>query len=333
MPEQILIWTCVAVFVITALITLLGIIEEPKIIVIKDKWLKPLYVALILEVISVGVLVFEGYITVPGAESKSAGALETELSLPDKIKALKDEKNTNDFFRMFFLSKDSNFSGKLGRPDAERVFVAPSKVFSNPMPLGAAAKYLGNDYREIEDVYLLKCNPHDTRILDARLATWPNVFDLIAEKVQMSEADCKTNSHKTDEKMASCIASKYSATRAGTDAHDSLAYMFQGASELYNNNLDKLLKKEYGITKNSFIGTGHIVSGTGGGRRLGANDLLVDANIPEYLVKNVSISNASCKCIVVTPYNERQDQQFDISVFSGISDIGKCHKMVQLPKV
>jgi len=331
MPEQILIWTCVAVFVVTALITLLGIIEEPKIVVIKDKWLKPLYVALILEVVSVGVLVFKGYITIPGAEASVSS--NTEVSFPDHIKNLKDEKNISDFFRMFFLSRGTSFSGSLGRPDADRVFVAPAKVFTKPMALGTAAKYLGNDYREIEDVYLLKCNPHDTRILDARLATWPNVFDLIAEKVQMSEADCKTNSPKSSEEQASCIAGKYSATRAGTDAHDSLAYMFKGATELYDKKLGGLLKKEYGITKNSFIGTGHIVSGTGAGRRLDINDLLIDANVPEYLVKNVSISTASCKCIVVTPYNKRQDQEFSISVFSKIKEIGKCHKMEQLPKI
>lgn len=331
MPEQILIWTCVAVFVVTALITLLGIIEEPKIIVIKDKWLKPLYVALILEVVSVGILVFEGYITVPGAVAHPG--INSEINLPDNIKALKDEKNINDFFRMFFLRSNSNFSGNLGRPKAERVFVAPAKAFEKPMPLGVAAKYLGNDYREIEDVYLLKCNPQDSRILDARLATWSNVFELIAQDFQVSEADCKSDRPKSKQEMASCIASKYSATRPGVVAIDSIVNMYKGASELYSNHLGDFLKEEYGITKNSFIGTGHIVSGSGGGRTFRANDLLVSANIPEYLVKNVSISNASCKCIVVTPYNERQEQQFDISVFSEIEDIGKCHEMEQLPKI
>jgi len=347
MPEQILIWTCVAVFVVTALITLLGIIEEPKIVVIKDKWLKPLYVALILEVVSVGVLVFEGHIKVPGAEAKSVSVpesvsvveteteseIESEISLPDNIKALKDEKNVNDFFRMFFLPTNSKFSNKLGRPDAERVFVAPSNVFEKTMPLGAVAKYLGNDFRAIEDVYLLKCNPHDTRVLDARLATWSNIFELIEQDFQVSEADCQSDKPKTIEEMASCVARKYTATSPGDLALDSLVNMYKGASELYSKKLGRFLKNEYGITEKSFIGTGHIVSGTGGDKRFRANDLLVGANIPEYLVKNVPISEGSCKCIVVTPYSERQGQLFNISVFSEINDIGKCHETNKLPKI
>ncbi len=61
--QSALIWTCVAVFIFTSIITLLGIIKRPRIIEIGDRWLKPLFSALILQVIGIGIIAFKIEVT------------------------------------------------------------------------------------------------------------------------------------------------------------------------------------------------------------------------------------------------------------------------------
>lgn len=56
MAQSVLIWTCVLVFIATSVITILGIVNKLKI----DKaYLNELFLALILEVIAIGVLAFK----------------------------------------------------------------------------------------------------------------------------------------------------------------------------------------------------------------------------------------------------------------------------------
>lgn len=55
-PQQVLVWTCVIVFIITCIITILGLIGRVK---IAPPFLKKLFVTLILEIVTVGVLAFK----------------------------------------------------------------------------------------------------------------------------------------------------------------------------------------------------------------------------------------------------------------------------------
>jgi hypothetical protein len=62
MEQKVLIWTCVFVFVSTSIITLLGIINK---INIDRSYLNKLFFALILEVVSIGVLAFKDSFKTP----------------------------------------------------------------------------------------------------------------------------------------------------------------------------------------------------------------------------------------------------------------------------
>ena len=55
-PQQVLVWTCVVVFIATSAITLLGIIRK---IDIDPSFLNKLFAALILEIVAIGVLAFK----------------------------------------------------------------------------------------------------------------------------------------------------------------------------------------------------------------------------------------------------------------------------------
>jgi hypothetical protein len=56
---DVLVWTAVAVFIVTAIITLLAIIEKPRLIVVPQQWLKPLYYTLLIQIVGIGVLTFK----------------------------------------------------------------------------------------------------------------------------------------------------------------------------------------------------------------------------------------------------------------------------------
>lgn len=60
MEVSILVWTCVVVFVVTAGITLLGVLN---IIKIKSEYLSKLFYFLIIEIVAAGVLVFKNTLT------------------------------------------------------------------------------------------------------------------------------------------------------------------------------------------------------------------------------------------------------------------------------
>ena len=59
-PIEVLVWTFVIVFVATSIITLFGIIDNFKIIQVKEGYLKGLYTALLIEVAVAGVAVASG---------------------------------------------------------------------------------------------------------------------------------------------------------------------------------------------------------------------------------------------------------------------------------
>jgi hypothetical protein len=203
-------------------------------------------------------------------------------------------------------------------------------MFESPLSLGEVASYLGNDYRESEDVYLLRCNPTDYRVLDPVLATWADVFALILRDFPKPK-DCTSVS--SNENMASCIAEKYSKLLPNKNALLTLVDMYKSAEEMLNSGLESFLKTKYGISASSYIGTGHTVSGSGVRSHFSAVELLKSSNIPEFLVKNVPLKDGACKCIIVTPYEERQHDKFSINIFSKVEKTGMCQKMESLPDI
>lgn len=62
MEKNVLIWTCIFVFVATSIITLLGIINR---ITIDKRYLNALFSALILEIVSIGIMAFKSSIPSP----------------------------------------------------------------------------------------------------------------------------------------------------------------------------------------------------------------------------------------------------------------------------
>jgi hypothetical protein len=266
----------------------LGILQKPRWIVIPNPWLKPLYGALLLEVAAIGIVPFRNHI-LPKIEQKSIPKI-----LQD-VKAVR----VDDYLRIFFLKREKPFSGKLGRQEAARVFVAPSLMFNPPVSLGEACMLTGNDYGKDEDVYIIRCQPNDIRPLDPLLATWKTVFDLIRSEFQEKAFDCGRAT--TDEAKAYCIVASYS-DRADLIPTVTLAEMFDTAAKLYQANLDAFLKTKYGISKSSFAGLGMTVRGTGVPKAFHSGELLASTNLPEYLVKNVDLREGSCKCVIVTPY-------------------------------
>jgi hypothetical protein len=60
MEQKVLVWTCVLVFASTSIITILGIVNVIK---IAPSYLNRLFIALVLEIVGIGVLAFKNFLT------------------------------------------------------------------------------------------------------------------------------------------------------------------------------------------------------------------------------------------------------------------------------
>ncbi len=87
-PVTVIVWIFVAVFLLTAVITLGGIVENVTFIKVPDKYLKGLYAALLLEIVGASITVGTG------ALNQNQEALKIELEKAKKeIRVLRSQLN------------------------------------------------------------------------------------------------------------------------------------------------------------------------------------------------------------------------------------------------
>ncbi|MFA6033191.1 MAG: hypothetical protein WC889_09865, partial [Myxococcota bacterium] len=93
-----------------------------------------------------------------------------------------------DFSRLLFMKVEDTPTDTLGLPANSRVFMAPSYYFSPPLPVKDIPQYPGLSYSETKKMAVIRCKPASAGSLDARLATWTGVFEII--KTDFSGKTC-----------------------------------------------------------------------------------------------------------------------------------------------
>ncbi len=81
--------------------------------------------------------------------------------------------------------------------------------------------------------------------------------------------------------------------------------------------------KRYGIYP-AFSGLGYAVKGSGSGAPMGAGEALQRSVAPEYLLKNTTLADASCFCLIVSPYNGRSSDPLDVDFVAQKGGFGEC---------
>lgn len=104
-PVSVIVWIFVAAFLSTAIITLCGIVENFTFIKVPDKYLKPLYVALLLEIVGASVTVATGVLSEKGANTDKSPQTPTAQISP----YLRDIKTAEKRVQMLGI----NFLGSL----------------------------------------------------------------------------------------------------------------------------------------------------------------------------------------------------------------------------
>ncbi|MGA9672099.1 MAG: hypothetical protein WBQ94_23000 [Terracidiphilus sp.] len=241
------------------------------------------------------------------------------------------EAPPDDFLRVSFLSAGTKVTS-LSRPGAVRAFATATALYAPPLKLEAFPYYSGlvNDDKSV--LVAMRCRPQHPEKVDAVLATWPNIFTAIERDVPLDPGACNAKPVDTPTQVA-CFARDFSDPPASA-VPTSLAHTFSYAGTLYDGDhaaLAKWLQDNYGIYP-AFSGIGYSVkdSYSLSSQPMTSQQILVKSVSSEYVLKNVSLSDAGCRCISVAPYPGRASDRLDPDFIAQAGGDGVCRPVDRL---
>jgi hypothetical protein len=243
------------------------------------------------------------------------------------------ESLPNDYLRVSFLSPDTKVTS-LSRPGALRAFATATPLYVPPLSVKEQPYYSGLVNNESLVLVAMRCRPTQPEKVDAVLATWPNVFLAIQRDVPVDPGACGLPSGDTATQMA-CYARAFSDPPA-TAVPLALAHVFDYAAVLYDSDhapLAKWLQSNYGIYP-AFAGSGYSIkdSYSLSTEPMSSQQILVKSVSSEYLLKNVSLADAGCRCVSVAPYPGRSGDRLDPEFIWKAGGDGACTSVPRLPE-
>ncbi len=239
----------------------------------------------------------------------------------------------NDFTRVIFTNKpapvtnigrtDKVYQGKLVQA---RAFMSATVLYQPPLPAIDDAHFIGSDDpgSSTYDLVAMRCKPSDPSQVQPRVASWPNIFVIatsdLAALMGYNPADyCPADPTDPVDQQVYCASASFSDLKTISvpltlqNAVDTGATIFQftgapfaptgsttGANVLYD---------LYGIGP-AFSGLGYSVEDSylvsqGGNVPLTSAQTLEQSVVTEYVLMNVTLKDANCRCVRVTPYDNR----------------------------
>jgi hypothetical protein len=237
----------------------------------------------------------------------------------------------NDYLRVSFMPAGVKVTS-LSRPGAIRAFATATALYVSPLRLKDLPYYSGLVNNDAQVLVAMRCRPPQPGKVDAVLATWPNVFLAIQRDVPVDAAACSVPSPATAT-QAACYARAFSDPPA-TVVPSALAHVFSYAGALYDAEhapIAKWLQDNYGIFP-AFAGSGYSVkdSYSLSNEPMSSQQILVKSVSSEYVLKNVSLSEAGCRCISVAPYPGRSDDRLDPDFIAKAGGDGACTPVLRL---
>jgi hypothetical protein len=234
-------------------------------------------------------------------------------SLAEQVERAHDPAMQMDFFRVAFVQQGTTVD-HLARPGALRVFLGASTYFLAPMPLATMVTYPGLADQPANYLAAVRCKPADASQVQPILATWPNVLQAITTDLAGEGLACPAKAGDAENEVY-CIARHYRDT-AGDNATLVLSEALKAAAELYSRDRPEMgdwLTKKYGIYP-AFSGLGLSVQDSyylSPQEPMSAAVVLRNSITPEYLLRNVTLGEGGCRCIIVAPYPERSGDPID----------------------
>jgi len=257
--------------------------------------------------------------------------LPSAAAAPVVVAEMVREAAPNDYLRVSFLPAGVPVTS-IAKPGALRGFMTATVLYSPPLSVEEYPKYSGLENDDSKVLVAMRCKPTDPQKVDAVLATWPNVFAAVDRDVSLAPGEC--DSAPSDPgKQAACYAKGFS-DPAETTVPTALARTFDYAGTIYDGKhatLAKWLQDNYGIYP-AFAGTGYSVKDSYfiDKQPMTSQQILAKSVSSEYLLKNVSLADAGCRCISVAPYNGRASDRLDPEFIEQNGGDGSCKKVDRL---
>jgi len=237
----------------------------------------------------------------------------------------------NDYMRVSFLKPGTPVTS-VAKPGALRGFVTATVLYSPPLKVEDYPEYSGLENDDNKELAAMRCKPPDPEKVDGVLATWPNVFAAVQRDVALANHECDSTPADTGKQVA-CFAKGFN-DPAEPVVPTSLAHTFSYAGMLYDDKhvaLAQWLQDKYGIYP-AFAGTGYSVKDSYSidKQPMTSQAILVKSVSSEYLLRNVSLADAGCRCISVAPYSGRASDRLDPEFIEQAGGDGACKSVDRL---
>ncbi|MGD0076707.1 MAG: hypothetical protein ABSD31_20615 [Candidatus Binataceae bacterium] len=261
--------------------------------------------------------------------------------------ASRDATTYGDFIRLLWVDPGIRVD-HVGRYDQyvinKRAFVTATTFLEPAVTVDRLAALVGNYWPTKEqDLVLIRCRPSldQHQALNPILATWPNVFSAIVSDFQGQGYSCDPPNPNDGNNVIYCVAKAYQDSQEGVFV-DGLSNAFSSAAQIFQSSPTSVgavaLKVNYGIYP-AFTGLGFAAEGSGTVGAMNTATVLRESVVPEYLLGNLALTDAGCRCIQVPRYGNANhpDQRHGKTVDPndvwqrGTLEDGACRQVNRLP--
>lgn len=249
------------------------------------------------------------------------------VAITDQVR----EGTPNDFLRVTFVSAGTPVT-TLARPGSLRAFATATAFYEPALALKDFPLYSGLVNDDTKTLVAMRCQPPQAETTDAVLATWPNLFAAVQRDLGIDPKACD-GSVNDDDTRAFCFAHAFR-DDAGDNVPLSLAHSLDYAARAFEgySPVAAWLKNKYGVFP-AFSGLGFSVKDSyylDSQHPMSTQQILAKSISPEYILKNVSLKDAGCRCINVAPYEGRSGDALDPEFIRKAGGDGECKAVSRL---
>jgi hypothetical protein len=218
----------------------------------------------------------------------------------------------DDFLRLIYVPSTAPPISTPGPPLQKRSFFGDTRFYMPPISSAQIVAYAGGTVRDNQDLVAMRCRPANQAAVDPQLAIWPNLARMI--KQDFPPAVCPPAPTASTQERVSCLAQGFQDTETNPlieSLYNAVAFG-RALLELppgINPNQpsgQQFLATNYGIGP-GHSGIGFVVKDSASGAAT-ATQTLMQSVVPEYLLENVKLTAANCRCVRIPSYDGRDSQ-------------------------
>jgi len=244
---------------------------------------------------------------------KTASAADASSILDDPAVITDNSRNppdqVDDFLRLIFVPSTVPITTP-GLPSQKRSFFGDTRFYMPPITPAEIVAYAGGTVSDTTDLVAMRCRPTNQSMVDPQLAIWPTLANLLQQ--DLPAVSCPAAPGASTQAQAFCLAQQFQDTPSDPlieSLYNAVAFgraLFELPADSTGLTGAKLISNLYGIGP-GHSGLGFVVKDSASGTATAAQ-ALEQSVVPEYLLRNVTLAQANCRCVRVPFYAGRDDQ-------------------------